>query len=329
MNHIAFDLEGSLTTQDNAFELMSSFRNGARLFSILSHYDNMLTMEGKAGHEPGDTLAFIIPFLLLHKVRPSHIESLAFSAEFTKGIENLLDKLNSKGYELFCISAAYEQFAQRIGERLSFKHENIASTKMPLGDMAHSLCSTDIDILKELEHELLQLDNKHQDMQIKKRLDSFFFNTLPLAKMGKTASTVRPIGGRRKMKALKKFAERENTPFSQWIVMGDSITDFRMLNEVNKSGGLAIAYNANQYAIPYCTMSIASTDISSIYNICINWTEGGRKQVMEFVKAKELEGGNGNTDHFHWLLDKSDKSEVQEIHKRIRGLVRKDAGRLG
>ena len=51
---------------------------------------------------------------------------------------------------------------------------------------------------------------------------------------------------------------------------GDSITDSRMLQAVEKSGGLAIAFNANQYAI-----------------------------------------------------------EVIEIHKRIRRLVREEAGKLG
>lgn len=326
MNYVSFDLEGSLTTQDNAYELMGSFRNGSNLFRIISHYDNILTMEGKDGHEPGDTLIFIMPFLLLHRVNALSIKKLAISAKLTTGIENLVKKLNQDDFNLFCISASYEQFASEICKRLSFKKDNVASTRLPIEEMAQSLSSSDRNLLKSLEKELLQLDSKHRDLLIKQKLDKFFYNSLQFTGIGNIFSMLKPIGGRRKSRALLDFAKRENAPLSKWAVIGDSITDFRMLNEVNKAGGLAIALNANHYAIPYSTMSIASTDISSLYDVLSHWKEGGRKRVSEFVKAKEKEGGKENIDHFHWLLDKGDKSEVFAIHKHIRNLVRKEAG---
>ncbi|MDP2916814.1 MAG: hypothetical protein Q8O16_02660, partial [Dehalococcoidia bacterium] len=76
-NYIAFDLEGPLSPQDNAYDLMKLFPDGDRLFEIISRYDDLLTLEGKEGYEPGDTLALIVPFLVLHDITEDNITELA------------------------------------------------------------------------------------------------------------------------------------------------------------------------------------------------------------------------------------------------------------
>ena len=53
---ICFDLEGPLSPQDNAFEVMKLIPNGDKIFEILSRYDDILALEGREGYEPGDTL---------------------------------------------------------------------------------------------------------------------------------------------------------------------------------------------------------------------------------------------------------------------------------
>jgi len=37
----------------------------------------------------------------------------------------------------------------------------------------------------------------------------------------------------------------------------------------------------------------------------------------------------GDRDYFHWLSGRKDIDKVIEIHKRIRRLVREEAGKLG
>ena len=68
MNFICFDLEGPLSPQDNAYELMRLFPNGGKIFEVISRYDDLLTLEEREDYEPGDTLALIVPFLLLHNI---------------------------------------------------------------------------------------------------------------------------------------------------------------------------------------------------------------------------------------------------------------------
>jgi len=60
MKLICFDLEGPLTPQDNAYELMKLVPRGGKIFEVLSRYDDLLALEGRPGYEPGDTLALII-----------------------------------------------------------------------------------------------------------------------------------------------------------------------------------------------------------------------------------------------------------------------------
>jgi hypothetical protein len=47
------------------------------------------------------------------------------------------------------------------------------------------------------------------------------------------------------------------------------------------------------------------------------------------VKAKEKTGGVGDRGYFHWLSGRKDIDAVIEVHKRIRRLVREEAGKLG
>ena len=48
-NFICFDIEGPLSSQDNAYELMKLFPNGDRIFEAISRYDDLLTLEGREG----------------------------------------------------------------------------------------------------------------------------------------------------------------------------------------------------------------------------------------------------------------------------------------
>ncbi len=47
------------------------------------------------------------------------------------------------------------------------------------------------------------------------------------------------------------------------------------------------------------------------------------------MKEKEKIGGKGDGGYFHWLSGRKDIDDVIEIHKRIRRLVREEAGKLG
>ena len=308
---------------------MKLFPNGGRVFEVISRYDDLLALEEREDYEPGDTLALIVPFLVLHNISESDIASLAAKASLTGGAAGLVSWLQSSTWKVFCISTSYEQYAFHITQKLGIYAHNVACTTFPLDKLRQTLCKEDSQLLQQAEEDILAMHPIGNDDRIKQALDDFFWKKLPATSLGKLVKEVRPVGGQRKVAALNKFAEAYAQPLSQWVVVGDSITDFRMLQAVEEAGGLAIALNANEYALPYATMSLASTSISDLSPALEAWQKGRRSGTEKIVKKRERDGGSGDRDHFHWLSGRKDMDEVIDIHKKIRRLVREEAGKLG
>jgi len=328
-NFICFDLEGPLSPQDNAYELMKLFPNGDKIFEVISRYDDLLALEEREDYEPGDTLALIVPFLVLHDISENDIAALATKARLTGGAAELVSWLQSKSWKVFCISTSYEQYAIHITQKLGVYAHNVACTSFPLDRFRATLGKEDSALLRQAEQDILTMSPVDDDDRIKQRLDYFFWERLPTTNLGTAIKEVKPVGGRRKVAALNKFADTYEQPLSKWVVIGDSITDFKMLQAVEEAGGLAIAFNANEYALPYATMSLASTSISDLMEVSEAWQKGGRKGVEKIVKEKEEIGGTGDGGYFHWLSGSKDIDEVIKVHQRIRRLVRQEAGKLG
>ncbi len=328
-NFICFDLEGPLSPQDNAYELMRLFPNGDKIFEVISRYDDLLTLEEREDYEPGDTLALIVPFLVLHNITEADIARLATEAKLTGGADKLIFWLQDNGWKVFCISTSYEQYALHITQKLGIYAHNVACTLFPLDKFRQTLCKEDSQLLQQAEQDISTMHPVADDDRIKQYLDNFFWQKLPATEIGSAIAQVKPVGGRRKVAALNRFAETQGQPLAKWVVIGDSITDFRMLQAVEAEGGLAIAFNANEYALPYSTISLASTFISDLTEVLTSWQKGQRKAVEKIVKQKEKMGGEGDRDYFHWLSGRKDINDIIEIHKRIRRLVREEAGKLG
>ena len=329
MNFIAFDLEGPLSPQDNAYDLMKLFPNGDRIFEVISRYDDLLTLDEREDYEPGDTLALIVPFLILHNISENDITTLANKASLINGAADLINKLQSSGWKVFCITTTYEQYAFHITQKLGIYAHNVARTPFPLDKLRVTLCKEESELLQQAEEEILTMHPVADDDRIKQSLDSFYWEKLPTTDLGMAIKEVKPIGGRRKVAAFNRFAETYGQPLSKWVVVGDSITDSRMLQTVDEAGGLAIAFNANEYALPYSTMSLASPFISDLAEILQAWQKGQRKEIEKIVKEKEKTGGVADRDYFHWLSGRKNIDDVMEIHKRIRRVVREEAGKLG
>ncbi len=329
MNLICFDLEGPLAPQDNAYELMKLFPRGGKIFEVISRYDDLLTLEGRPDYEPGDTLALITPFLAYHGIEEQQIAAMGQKAGLTPGATELISKLKSRGWDIFCISTSYKQYAFPITQRLGIPSENVACTSFPLAQIRQLLSQDEFALLEQTEHEIVNLNPFTDDTRISEYLDYFYWQKLPQTSSGRIIGQVKPVGGSRKVGALENFSTRMGKPLSRWTVVGDSITDFKMLRAVNKANGLAIAFNANEYALKYATMSLASVRLDDLWIALEPWEKGGRQAVEKVVKKREEAGGTKNREWFHWLDGTKDITPALRIHKRVRHLVREEAAKLG
>ena len=329
MRLICFDLEGPLTPEDNAYELMKLFPRGDRIFEVISRYDDLLALEGRPDYEPGDTLALIAPFLAYHQVEEEQIAAMGHGARLTPGAAALISKLKSQGWHIFCITTSYEQYACAVTQRLNIPGENVACTAFPLTQIRQLLSRDGLALLKQAEDAIANLNPFVDDARIREHLDHLYWQKLPETPSGRIINQVRPVGGRRKVEALQNFSTRLGKPLSRWTVVGDSITDSEMLRSVNKAGGLAIAFNANEYALPHSTLSLASVTLYDLWVALEAWEKGGRPAVERKVRDREKPGENSNRGHFHWLAEERDITIPLEIHKRIRHLVREESAKLG
>ena len=321
---IAFDLEGPLSPNDNAYELMQLFPGGDQLFQIISRYDDILTEEGRKGYEPGDTLALIVPFLIYHGISPEDILRLAEEASFIPGAKELIALLQSHGWKVHCITTTYLPYARRLAQKLGIDTGMVWGTVLSLDYYREVIPQKRLDMIALVEQEISQLKPHRDDLKIKEKLDKLFWDSEK--ELTWLLQETKPMGGRRKLLALRSLALSYRLSLKETVAVGDSITDFRMLEGVNKAGGLAIAFNANQYALPHATMSLASTNIGDLWPILDAWAKGGKEAAQEVVQAKEKRDGDRDRDNFHWL---EGKTPPLEIHARIRRMVREKAAELG
>lgn len=357
---ICFDLEGPLSPQDNAYEVMKLIGPaGARIFEAISRYDDLLALEGRPDYEPGDTLALIVPFFLLHNITDADIRAVSARAKLVDGAAYLFEQLRADGWEIFIISTSYEQHAHHIGQQLAVPRDHIICTRLALTERQQQLPEAFIELIRATEEELLKLsDAAEQDdpARLKELLDSLFFQQLPA--LGYNVFATRVIGGERKAEAVRRIARDQGRAIREIVAVGDSITDFKMLREVAAQNGLAVVFNGNEYAVPYATVGLASADIRFLYLLCRAFARGGREAALALVTdweanrdAFEAEPGRIPDDcitpdlrdflttgrepkgapYFHRLerADEPRRAEILRIHKRFRMLVREDAGKLG
>jgi energy-converting hydrogenase A subunit R len=327
-NFICFSLEGPLSPQDSTSALMRLLPDGERFFEVISRYDDLLALEVRGDYEPGDTLALILPFLILHGISEGDIAGLATDASFVSGAEKLVSGLQFQGWKVFCITTTYEPYARHLTHKLGIYAHNVACTPLPWDKLRLRLGEEELTLIKQAEADILNMKPGNDDDRIKRKLDSFFWEVLPATDLGEIMREVKPVGGRRKLTALNEFSDKYGQPLANWVVVGDGITDSRMLEAVDAAGGLAIAFSASEHALPYVTMGLAATSISHLAEVLEAWRKSQRRGVEKLVREKE-KGGSDDKVYFHWLAGRKGIDEVIEIHKKIRRLVREETGKPG
>jgi energy-converting hydrogenase A subunit R len=335
---VFFDLEGPLSPQDNAFEVMSLLDGGREGFAVISRYDDLLALEGIEGYEPGDTLKLILPFLILHGLTARDIRSVSETALLTAGAKELATTLLASGWRVHIISTSYEQHALRVAEELGISGENVACTRLDLEGLTNRVKGVDLGFVKEAWDYIRGIGERLSveeiadgavDEQIRPKLDEFYWETMPRAELGPVFDRVEVMGGRRKVRGLESFCRDGGRYLSEVAVVGDSITDFQMLKAVEAAGGLSIVFNGNRYALPFGTAGVASADLMNLLPVLRVWLDGGREALRRAIVSSELRPKSGEAT-YHWLVNSSDVEEVAKIHgdarRRARGQA---AGTLG
>jgi energy-converting hydrogenase A subunit R len=350
-----FDLEGPLSPQDNAYEVMHSFKKGPALFEILSRYDDYLAIRDTPNYEPGDTLRLIVPFMLINGVTEQDVRKASARAQLVGGARELIEWLKDDEWSVHIISTSYEQHAYNVASKLDVEREKVHCTHFPLDSFTEMLGESELALIQEIQNRILSFYYNANDTEsptferLANMLDEFFFKTVPHTRIKAVFDQITVIGGTRKVQAL--ISAIGDGKKQETAVIGDSITDYKMLEEVRSAGGIAVAFNANSYALPYANVGIACADIRPLYLVLNAFRGGGLNSAIDLVASWEAQcrefardpisipnyalrpeltkffadASNDTTFPRLHVLDGRNKEQMQQIgaiHAKFRSLIR-------
>ena len=360
------DWEGPWVIADYAYDIMKALvPNGDRLFSAISEYDDYLAyIRKKRGYEPGDTLALIAPFLIAYDIDEKALQKIANeSAKFINGSIESLKILHSLGYSVRIVSTRYCQYVWFTASLAGILAEHTRCTPFSITDFKQRVQEQDKELVKNKIPEILRLgklginaSSTNRDLLPAARdtiskMDELFWEILPKTTFGPILESIKPLGGSRKLRALEEILKAEKRELKAAVVIGDSITDWVMLKKTKQSGGLAISFNGNSYAVENANVAVMSdncivtpilvqiferTGLKGIKYITSNWsleslgnevTKGNLDKTLfdRFQKLKD----RPELPQANWITRKntdSIKEKSSFFRKTVRG---HDVGSLG
>jgi len=270
------DCEGPISINDNAFELAGHFiDDGEKFFAIVSKYDDILADEiRRPGYNAGDTLKLIVPFLKAYGATNRNI--IEFSAKNVLLIPKAKDTLQfvNRIMPSFIVSTSYEHYIRALCDLTGFPYKNTYSTKLDID--SHPISAEEKERLMELRKIIIE----NPDFDV---LDKIFWKDIPSMEIGKIVNEVKTVGGEGKKEAIREILNKHGFKASNVMYVGDSITDVQPFQFARESGGLAISFNGNEYAIREAEIAIIADNTLIISLIADLFNKFGRNYVIEFV----------------------------------------------
>lgn len=361
-----WDLEGPISVTDFAAELGKRLRNAPNLdladynmgefFFMISNYDDYLIdtpgIKEKLNipeYQPGDTLRLLAPLYVaafseekLFELAQNHLGILPGSSE--------LMALLHKNWNIFVISTSYTQFAYTVTEKLNIPQDHVYCTELPIERLKAEIKEINKSV-KILIHQIFQkyLNNEKDLKSILEDLNEFFWKNKANDYI-KIMNEVAVRGGKRKEKAVEDISKRTETPISEMVALGDSITDINMLERLDKEGGIAVSFNGNRFSLRRANTAVTTPNnlgalpIFEHHEDILNFLEVWEANYPKFSEnPKKIPDGLISPEcknhfiyydfvpHINDLTNKTEK-KIEEIIKKqekMRKIVRGWAGELG
>ncbi len=272
------DCEGPISINDNAFELTGHFiEDGEKFFTVVSKYDDILVDEVKRrGYNAGGTLKLIVPFLKAYGATNENIiEFSAKNVHLVPGAKETMSFVNSI-MPSFIVSTSYKQYIQALCDLTGFPFENAYFTSLDVDQ-----CSLDEDEKQKLM-KFRKIIIENPDFEI---LDKIFWDEILKLSIHEIMKNVNPVGGEGKKKAVLDIVNKYGFEESDIMYVGDSITDVEPLKFVKESGGLAISFNGNEYAVMSAEIAVMADNTVIISIIADLFNKFGKIKVINFIKS--------------------------------------------
>jgi energy-converting hydrogenase A subunit R len=292
------DLQGPITSNDNAFEVTSIFvENGARFYQVLSRYEDVLSnVIRKDGVKAGDTLRLILPFLKAYGATDS--ELLKLSKKDLRMVPGAVKTMRyvQEFMSSFIVSTSYEHYVGAACDELGFPFENAFCTRLSM-DMLE-IDDWEVQTLRNLSQEIAHMplitvpatarsirDLSADDRLIVRRLEEIFCTEITDMSSYQLTSQVNPVGADEKATSVVEICKRLSVPLEDCMYVGDGVTDSRALQVVRRSGGLAVSFNGNVHALREAELAILSDNTIATSMLAEIFYRGGRDGALEAVEG--------------------------------------------
>lgn len=337
------DGEGPLVFKDLARDISRRVLGGITFFDTLSMYNGFKAETQSGPNEPGDTLALLVPHLLTSGITDEYLKRESQNAALAPGVEGYLKNLYENGWRILVISTAYNALWDYVGPKLGIPYADITSTRLNLeslreiwseqsGIATRSLESFVIMNQESIEEaqetyrrgeSLEDLFTQNRAMiQVRKAMDQLYQETLPGLGFN-PFEAIKAINGREKAETVIRIAAEMRIKPEDIVYIGDSITDDRAIKCVRENRGLAIAVNADRFALKNATLGIATQDMQALIPIIEGFSRGGHEALRILVgNDGYVASGKERFTQFpeykgpHYQLDPSSNLDrVADLHR--------------
>jgi len=291
------DCEGPISKNDNAFELTSHYvPNGARLFTLISRYDDIQAdIVKRTGYKAGDTLKLILPFLKAYGLTSKTM--IAFSSQNIVLVPAAKETLEFVRCIMptYIASTSYQQYMRALCDAIDFPFKDVYCTRLDLD--RHEITDEEKTGLKRLSREMVKLPAleippraqsvsvfRSQMQKTVKRLDEIFWDQISSMRIGKMLFKINPVGGPEKATAIKDILLKLKGQPQNVMYVGDSITDVSAFELVRDAGGLTVSFNGNAYAVREAEIAVLSKNAAIIAFLANIFMEIEKESLLNTIK---------------------------------------------
>ena len=327
MMFLAFDCEGPITLNDNAFEFCKVIiPQGDLFFTKISRFDDYLAeIKRKKGYKAGDTLKLILPFLKLfgadnERLREFSRKTLVFLPGALEFLKEFIDR------PLYIVSTSYRPYLEALCEVSGFPMERVFCTEVDFSLV--QISKAEREILEKLFKEIQEIplfelpshakelsDLSEECLSLLDRLEEIFFEELPGFEVGRFLREVNPVGGEEKARACIQISEELGVSLKEGFYCGDSITDTKALELLRASGGISLAFNANRYALKSAEFYALSENADLLNRLSQKVLEEGKRAFDLFSEEERVGKVPEDKEAFESLV-----KESESFRKKVRGI---------
>ncbi|MDD1743648.1 MAG: hypothetical protein LUO85_03385, partial [Methanomassiliicoccales archaeon] len=246
------DLDGPISTNDNALELSEHFiEEGARFYAMLSAYDEVFAkLRRNQKHRLGDKEQLVLPFLRAKGVNDAKMHDFSRArARMTPGAGKTM-RFVQELMASFVVSTSYEHHVSEVCDLIGFPYENAYCMKLSMDSV--QMDDWEADLLKNYAHEIVSLpliqipgdakelaDLSPGDQTTVGRLDDIFTKEISDLNAFRLVTEAHGIGADEKAADLLDICKKTGVGLEDTIYIGSDSTDVLALQLVRRGGGMS------------------------------------------------------------------------------------------